>query len=579
MAALPLLAIANRSWQSAIALAACGAIGLLAAKRRLLRSELNDREQVAIAAINRWEWNLRSDCLLWSSARSFAGKSEFLLDAVHPDDRSQVMAAMQRATQLLQGDTIALEFRMLQPDGSALWLAATGRVSSGDRIIGTAIDITPYKQTAIALQQTNLELEAQIQICTAQLEQAIELETRLKRITDKVRDSLDEAQILQTVVQELGVGLGVRSCNAALYNLADRTSTICYEYNSTLFPLKGHVAKMGDFAEVYERLLQGEYLQFCNLIANPMRGHVVMLACPIADDRGVLGDLWLINDKDYLFRDLELRLVQQVANQCAIAIRQARLFEASQAEVRSLERINWLKDEFLSTVSHELCAPVANMKLSICLLETAIAPAELDANAHQYLQILNSECDREIRLIHDLLELQRLDAGRRSLLLQPIDLTNLLPQLIAAFQARARLRQQHIHLELSAVPPIVTDLTSLDRILNELLANACKFSPPTSEILFKTELVGDRLSFSVCNSGIEIPAAEIPRLFDKFYRVPQGDPWRQGGTGLGLALVKRLVDLLEGSISVTSAAEQTCVTVQLPDLKARSLPADVTTLS
>ncbi|WP_348251958.1 PAS domain-containing sensor histidine kinase [Leptolyngbya sp. FACHB-1515] len=576
------MTIANREWQSAIALAACGAIGLLLVSRRLHRSI--DRKQVAIEPTesNRWEWNLRSDSFVWNRAtRSFAGNSEVLLDSVHPDDRAVVAAAMQQAKRSRPGDTIAQEFRVQQSDGSTLWLAATGRVLSGDRIAGTAIDITPYKQTAIELQQINSQLEAQLQLRTAQLEQANDLETRLKRISDKVRDSLDESQILQTVVQELGVGLGVRSCNAALYDLVDRTSTICYEYNSTLFPLKGHVAKMANFAEVYDRLLQGEYLQFCNFIANPMRGHVVMLACPIADDRGVLGDLWLINDKDYLFRDLELRLVQQVANQCAIAIRQARLYEAAQAEVRSLERINWLKDEFLSTVSYELCAPVANMKLSIRLLETAIDQTESTTKTRQYLQILNSECDREIRLINDLLELQRLDAGRRSLLLESIDLTSLLPQVVAAFQPRARSRQQHLHLELGseALPAIVTDRVSFDRILNELLTNACKFSPPAAEIAVTVELTGDRVCFIVCNSGVEIPAAEMPRLFDKFYRVPQGDPWQQGGTGLGLALVKRLVDLLEGSIHVTSSSNQTCFIVQLPDLQARSLPADVATFS
>jgi GAF domain-containing protein len=123
----------------------------------------------------------------------------------------------------------------------------------------------------------------------------------LKRITDKVRDTLDEAQILQTAVQELGKGLGVRCCNTALYDLASGTTTIGHEYNTTLFPTQGQVTAIADFPELYGQLLQGQYFQFCAIAPNPMRGRVATLACAILDDQEVLGDLGLINDQDYAF--------------------------------------------------------------------------------------------------------------------------------------------------------------------------------------------------------------------------------------------------------------------------------------
>ena len=179
---------------------------------------------------------------------------------------------------------------------------------------------------------------------------------------------------------------------------------------------------MEAFPEVYHQLLEGQYFQFCSVFPNPVRGHVAMFACPILDDRDVLGDLWLIHDKDHGFGDIEIRLVQQVANQCAIAIRQARLYQAAQSQVAELERLNTLKDDFLSTVSHELRTPVTSMKVALQLLgitlnqefsldEELRKPRTEQDRLARYFQILQEECEREITLINDLLDLQRLDLG------------------------------------------------------------------------------------------------------------------------------------------------------------------------
>lgn len=101
---------------------------------------------------------------------------------------------------------------------------------------------------------------------------------------------------------------------------------------------------MEAFPEHYHQLLAGQCFQFCSVFPNPSRGHTANLACPIFDDQNVLGDLWLMHDKDHGFGEIEIRFVQQAANQCAIAIRQARLYQASQMQVKQLERqVNELK--------------------------------------------------------------------------------------------------------------------------------------------------------------------------------------------------------------------------------------------
>ncbi|HEY9762714.1 MAG TPA: GAF domain-containing protein [Trichocoleus sp.] len=430
------------------------------------------------------------------------------------------------------------------------------------------------------VRQLNVALERDVEQRTSELRTALEFEATLKRITDRVRDSLDQKQIMLTAVKELAEALGVKGSNTALYDLEQGTSTIYYEYNQSLPSYQGRVAQMEAFPEVYHQLLEGQYFQFCSKDPNPVRGHVAMLACPILDDRGVLGDLWLIKDKDCGFYELEIRLVQQVANQCAIAIRQARLYQAAQTQVEELERLNTLKDDFLSTVSHELRTPVTSMRVALQLLGVTLNQ-EFDLNAElqkpkteqnriaRYFLILQEECEREISLINDLLDLQRLDVGSHPVHLEAVVLEEWLPGLVNGFMARAKNRQQTLKLKIeNNLPVLNTDLASLERILAELLNNACKYTPPGEQICLKvmaSKRKGDEpLQFCITNTGVDIPSEELPRIFDKFYRVPSADPWKQGGTGLGLALVQKLVMYLGGEIVVKSADKETAFTVKLP---------------
>jgi PAS domain S-box-containing protein len=433
------------------------------------------------------------------------------------------------------------------------------------------------------VQQLNTDLEAQVAQRTEQLQTALEFEATLKRITDRVRDSLDVNQIMLTAVQELTEALGAKGSNTALYDLEQGTSTIYYEYNSynsSIPAYQGRVAQMEAFPEVYDQLLNGEYFQFCSMEPNPNRGYVAMLACPILDDRGVLGDLWLINGRDYGFRDIEIRLVQQVANQCAIAIRQARLYEAAQSQVEELERLNTLKDDFLSTVSHELRTPVTSMRVALQLLGVTLnqefdlsqdlhKPKTEQSRIARYFQILQEECEREISLINDLLDLQRLDVGNHPLQMEPILLKAWLPGWLDSFVARAKSRDQTLELITApSLPVIHTDLASLERVLAELLNNACKYTPPGERITLEVEPFPEsstnQVRLRLTNTGVTIPLEEMSRIFDKFYRVPSADPWRQGGTGLGLALVQKLIRHLEGEIEVVSDGHGTCFTVTLP---------------
>jgi signal transduction histidine kinase len=307
-----------------------------------------------------------------------------------------------------------------------------------------------------------------------------------------------------------------------------------------------------------------------------------------------------------------------------VSDRTAQLVQA----VEELERLNRIKDDFLSTVSHELRTPMSNIKLSTQMLEINLKRLGLlDSESSaipRYFQILKEEGQREINLINNLLDLSRLNAKNDPIIPTAIHLNAWLPKLVKPFIERADSQEQAFYLEVADhLPTLTTDLFKLERILNELLNNACKYTPPGSKIIMSarvTEMTDnegmqetadncenggsqsshdpltyssvqapatlrasalkhpqgvasrhpqelalkDCLRLSVSNSGVEIPPEEHHRIFDKFYRIPSSDPWKHGGTGLGLALVKGLVERLQGKITVRSAEGQTTFTVDLP---------------
>ncbi len=252
--------------------------------------------------------------------------------------------------------------------------------------------------------------------------------------------------------------------------------------------------------------------------------------------------------------------------------------EAAKVRSEEIESLNRLKDEFLSTVSHELRTPLTNMKMAIQMMGIGLEkqktretsePANNLQNNHKisrYFQILNNECEREISLINNFLDLQRLDTSTKPLVLEKIEVPQWLERVVELYNARNRkCCRQKIKLAIEPnLPAMVCDPFSLERILVELLTNACKFSPTNEEIIVKAGIVFDNIQFQVINTGVEIPTDELPRIFDKFYRIPSNDPWKQGGTGLGLALVQKLTKHLGGAIDVESGSNITCFSVELP---------------
>ncbi len=301
------------------------------------------------------------------------------------------------------------------------------------------------------------------------------------------------------------------------------------------------------------------------------------LMCPIAVDGELLGVLQVSRVAQQSFGYSEIRLLEQVAALCGLAIHQSHLYQSSQAQIGELERLNQLKDEFVSTVSHELRSPLSNVHMALGMLSRTLLPEKRE----QYLALAIQECERQIHFINDLLDLQRLYHQQGSLPTTPVSLGPYLEHLLAGIRPQMEAKQQVCEI---AVDPAIhhdpalaewqTNTDALNRILMELAHNAIKYTAPNGRI--RIEVAPDQagIRFGVGNAAT-IPADDLPRIFDKFYRIPHSDHWRHGGTGLGLALVKQLVTQMEGNLTVASADGWTQFWVWLP-APVGEIPGEIT---
>lgn len=428
------------------------------------------------------------------------------------------------------------------------------------------------KQAKEKLDRLNSVLEKKVQERTAQLQQALNFEAIAKDIIERVRDSLDESQILATAVHELVVPLELDRCQTGIYDLEQSISQIAYEYSPSLPKNIEAVYHFSELSEIYEQLLVGESVQFgklpdIQLLQLPES--VSILACPLKDARQTIGDLWLFRLNRKAFSDREIRLVEQVAASCAIAIRQARLYNAAQLQVEELERLNRIKDDFLKTISHELRTPLTNIEMGADTLKMLLEIPDWRQKHLQAvtesLEILEEGCQREIDLVNDLLELVHLDARTKPVKIEPVDLNLLISYIVPLFTKRAKQQKQQLKINLPEnLPPIKTNPSIIERILTELLNNACKYTPPGENITVSMELKTETLKLTVANSGVELDNVELGRIFDRFYRIPKCDRWKQGGTGLGLALVRKQAEYIGGNITATNQNQQLALTVEFP---------------
>ena len=253
------------------------------------------------------------------------------------------------------------------------------------------------------------------------------------------------------------------------------------------------------------------------------------------------------------------RLIQQAATlEQSLATAQEARTEAEAArramveQNKRLRELDRLKDEFLSLVSHELRTPLTSIRgyLDLVLDDEA---GELNPQQRRFLQAVERNSGRLLRLVGDLLFVAQADAGRLSLEHGNVDLVALAAECVEGALPAAAEKSIDLVLAAKTVPPFVGDRGRLAQVLDNLVSNALKFTPEGGRVEVSTSLNGDRISVEVSDTGIGIPVADQPRLFERFFRSPVANDRAIPGTGLGLAIVKAIVEAHKGEIRVDSA--------------------------
>ncbi|MEO7673788.1 MAG: ATP-binding protein [Pyrinomonadaceae bacterium] len=232
-------------------------------------------------------------------------------------------------------------------------------------------------------------------------------------------------------------------------------------------------------------------------------------------------------------------------------------------DVTQIERLERVRQEFLSNISHELRTPLTSIMAFVETLEDgAIDDKE---NNRRFLAVIRRNAERMHGLIADILELSMIESGNISIEAKPVRLPNLVEEVFTVLSSKAALREITL---INSVPEhvkVIADPVRLEQMLTNLIDNGIKFNRPGGSVTVTVDQTSEKTSISIADTGEGILAEHLSRVFERFYRADRGRTREIGGTGLGLAIVKHLARLHGGEVTVTSALSRgTVFVIELP---------------
>lgn len=481
---------------------------------------------------------------------------------IHPDDINSAQNCFLWLLSQASGcQGITIENRILTQDRSYRWLSWRFSKGEKEQLFAVVRDITQSqnRQTIDLIVDSEMDVEnlrtertslEWTKLLAKEKEERIKAQIRESHFRDLV-DDISDAIVWECEPQSL------------IFTFVSRSAERILGY-----PLDQWQRRPDFWSNIIHPDDREWVTTFCREEVKQGRDHEFEYRCLTVD-----GQIIWLRDRVSLARD-SLGNVQSLRG-LMVNITDRKEAEAERGRILAMERANnRAKDEFMATVSHELRTPLTNIRMAIQMLKVAKDPGIRD----RYTDIMLAECTREINLVNTLLEFQKLEAGEVTVQLVPLQLQTWLPSLIESFLPRMAAHQQNFTLDLAPDLPIFrSDSSAWERIILELLNNACKYTPSGGDItlaaypLFSTTKPDalEGMEIMISNSGVEIPVHELSRIFDKFYRVPSHDPWKIGGTGLGLALVDKLVALIGGTIRAESAPNLVKFIINFPIIIAR----------
>jgi len=277
------------------------------------------------------------------------------------------------------------------------------------------------------------------------------------------------------------------------------------------------------------------------------------VSAPLLSNGELLGTLDVGHYKRRLFAEEDLTFLQALAQEAALAIRNARLYEREREQVARLRALDDLQETFVSSVSHELRTPLTCIKTSVDLL--ADTSATLSEEQAELVRTMGHHVSRLEGLVTDLLEITKLEAGQVTLAPQHTDLRLLVDRVVDSLHPLTTRKDQAVYLHSpNALPLVEIDRRRIEQVLTNILSNAIKFTPKRGRIDIQLSATAGGLQVCIQDNGPGIAASDQEHLFDKFYVVTDGRGL--SGMGLGLSIARQLVELHGGRIWVESEPDR-----------------------
>ena len=527
------------------------------AERALEESRARLDYAVRLSGVGFWYCDLPFDELAWD----VRVKDHFFLppearvtidlfyERIHPEDREATRTAIDDA--IANHASYDVVYRTLDPaSGACKWIRALGGAAY-------AIDGTPVRFDGVTVDVTasrrDQERIARVSVAAARIHSARTLDGVLGVITEEAREIIDAHQAVTSIT----TGAGLQLINCAI--LSDKYAA-----------WRGYTEKTtgaGIYALVCEtnrpiRMTQAQleaHPRWRNFSGEgskhpPMRG---WLAVPLVGRDGRNLGLVQLSDKlDGEFTAGDEAVLMQLARLASIAIENTRLNDAQREQDRR-------KDEFLATLAHELRNPLAPIRTGLQILQRGTAADQAD----KVRAMMERQLGHLVRMVDDLLDISRITLGKITLERTHLDLRAVLDSALETTRPLIESGGHELAVKLPAQPlPLDVDATRLAQVFANLVNNAAKYTPGGGRIAITAEVEGGSVCVRVSDTGVGIPENMLGRVFDMFTQVGRSIERSQGGLGIGLTLVRRLVEMHGGTVEAHSAGEDhgTTFIVRLP---------------
>ena len=538
-----------------------------------------------------WWWDLP---LRWKGLIAVALPSLVLLPSIVA---ALVLSSLQdqSSTQMIVVLVVGVVLAMLLSWG-AMWVfmrgivrrvetvgAVAARVIDGE----TTIDVEEPARDELGLLIRELQRAAELLILhNAELERSrdaeralVEREQTIREVIRRVHEAVGQDEVLATTVREIGKATG--SDAVFIFSVAEgAVGTVLAEWTVE------HVAGIG----VGESLPPDEQrdANFALLVRQPnaiaiddvgasgllpqtreLLGTLdvgSLLLAPVLGEEDSLAALVLITSgRTRPWPPGSERLAEVVAANVATALTHAGLFEREREMVQRLKELDQAKSDFVATVSHELRTPLTSIRGYVEMLSDGDA-GELEPDQQRMLEVVQRNADRLLALIEDLLTLSRIESGTFRVASVPVALGGIVHATLDELRPQALGRGVELVADVASdIPAVLGDSSQLERVLLNLLSNAIKFTLDGGHVVVRVRQLGAAVEVEVEDEGIGIPEAEQDRLFSRFFRSSTSQERAIQGTGLGLVIVKSIVEHHGGDIAVRSQpGVGTTFTIRLP---------------